>query len=285
MMFIHCFFKEILNIAAAKLEEIIKPLTDSEFDHDVKNKYAEIGSPDSTEEMKNLESRQAAVTLLQIKNYDPSKYTIKNEDESHITFNSVPSLPPSDRAREVMHCNTVIDIISKAVAGNKQRENEESQKIPPNYTSVIDRTQASGNSDVYPHDYTEDQYNAYSGTQNAPSPCSNEDHDNKEMDLSLYSSVKNEPTEQNEQQEHTNTYFQSALTRNKSTNFVDEYKQHVLGREEYKQHNFGRSINKMRASMKENSSVYEDCSQSSSGSDPDRLQMDISQMSQVNIFV
>ncbi|CAB3223969.1 unnamed protein product [Arctia plantaginis] len=229
--------------------------------------------------MKNLESRQAAVTLLQIKNYDPSKYTIKSEAESHIMFNSVPSLPPADRAREVMHCNTVIDIISKAVAV-AQRENEESQKIPPNYTSVIDRTQAGGTADVYPHDYTEDQYNAYSATQNAPSPCSNEDHDNKEMDLSLYSSVKNEPPEQNEQQEHTNTYFHSALTRNKSTNFVDEYKQHVFGGEDYKQHAFGRSANKMKASMKENSSVYEECSQSSSGSDPDRLQMDISQMSQ-----
>ncbi|XP_075973351.1 uncharacterized protein LOC142974746 isoform X2 [Anticarsia gemmatalis] len=271
--------EEILNITAAKLEEIIKPLSDNEFDHDTKIKYAEIGSPDSTEEMKNLESRQAAVTLLQIKNYDPSKYAVKPEDEPHIMFNSVPSLPPSDRAREVMHCNTVIDIISKAVAV-AQRENEESQKFPPNYTSVIDRTQTSGAGDAYPHDYPEEKYNVYSGAQGAPSPVSNDDHDNKEMDLSLYGSVKSEPLEQSEPPEHTNAYFHGALAHNKSTNFVDEYKQHVFGSDDYKQHVFGRSTNKMKASIKENSSVYEECSQSSSGSDPDRLQMDISQMSQ-----
>lgn len=248
------------------MEEIIKPLTENDFEqHEVKHKYAEIGSPDSTEEMKNLESRQAAVTLLQIKNYDPSKYAVKQEDEPHIMFNSVPSLPPSDRAREVMHCNTVIDIISKAVAV-AQRENEESQKYPPNYTGVIDRTHATSAGDPYPHEYTDDQYNVYGAPQNAASPTSNDDHDNKEMDLSLYGSVKNEPIEQNEQQDHTNSYFHGALTQ--KGNFVDEYKQHVFGRA------------KMKAS-KDNSSVYEDCSRSSSGSDPDRLQMDISQMSQV----
>ncbi|XP_026725121.1 uncharacterized protein LOC113492040 [Trichoplusia ni] len=256
--------EEILNITAAKLEEIIKPLNENDFDHDSKHKYAEIGSPDSTEEMKNLESRQAAVTLLQIKNYDPSKYAVKPEDEPHIMFNSVPSLPPSDRAREVMHCNTVIDIISKAVAV-AQRENEESQKYPPNYTGVIDRTQSGGAGDGYPHDYTDEQYPAYSAPQTAASPASNDDHDNKEMDLSLYGSVKNEPIEQSDQQEHTNTYFHNVLPH--KTNYVDEYKQHVFGR------------SKMKTS-KENSSVYEDCSRSSSGSDPDRLQMDISQMSQ-----
>lgn len=247
------------------MEEIIKPLSDSEYEHELKNKYAEIGSPDSTEEMKNLESRQAAVTLLQIKNYDPSKYAVKQEDEPHIMFNSVQSLPPSDRAREVMHCNTVIDIISKAVAV-AQRENEESQKYPPNYASVIDRTHATSAGDNYPHEYADEQYAAYAPAPHADSPTGNEDHDNKEMDLSLYSSVKNEPNEQSEQQDNTNTYFHGALTH--KTNFVDEYKQHVFGRTKMK-------------TAKENSSVYEDCSRSSSGSDPDRLQMDISQMSQV----
>nr|XP_049699718.1 uncharacterized protein LOC110371329 [Helicoverpa armigera] len=256
--------EEILNITAAKLEEIIKPLSDSEYEHELKHKYAEIGSPDSTEEMKNLESRQAAVTLLQIKNYDPSKYAVKQEEEPHIMFNSVPSLPPSDRAREVMHCNTVIDIISKAVAV-AQRENEESQKYPPNYTGVIDRTHASGAADTYAHEYPDEQYSVYSAPPHAASPASNEDHDNKEMDLSLYSTVKNEPAEQTDPQEQNNSYFHTTLTH--KPNFVDEYKQHVFGR------------NKMKTS-KENSSVYEDCSRSSSGSDPDRLQMDISQMSQ-----
>ncbi|CAH1645628.1 unnamed protein product [Spodoptera littoralis] len=255
--------EEVLNITAAKLEEIIKPLSDPDYEDDLKHKYAEIGSPDSTEEMKNLESRQAAVTLLQIKNYDPSKYVVKQEEEPHIMFNSVQSLPPSDRAREVMHCNSVIDIINKAVA--VARETDESPKYAQNYTGVIDRTHAAGAAE-YQHEYPDEQY-AYTAPQHAASPTSNDDHDNKEMDLSLYSSVKNEPNDPTDQQdrEHSSTYFHGALAH--KTNFVDEYKQHIYGR------------NKMKTS-KENSSVYEDCSRSSSGSDPDRLQMDISQMSQ-----
>lgn len=256
------------------MEEIIKPLND--YEEALKHKYAEIGSPDSTEEMKNLESRQAAVTLLQIKNYDPSKYIVKTEEDPHsnIVFNSGPSLPPAERAREVMHCNAVIDIISKAVAV-AQRENEESHKFPQNYTSVIDRTHAQNPSEVsYPHEYPEEQYNAYSASQNPTSPGSNDDHD-KEIDLSLYTSVKNEPTEPSEQPDRdTNTFFDRTLTHKKSLNFADEYKQHV----------FGQSVSKTKMS-KDNSSVYEDCSQSSSGSDPDRLQMDISQMSQVGLVI
>lgn len=261
-----------MNITANKLEEIIKPFSDSEYDSASKHKYAEVGSPDSTEEMKNMESRQAAVTLLQIKNHDPSKYAIKTE-EPHIVFNSVPGLPPSERAREVMHCNAVIDIISKAVAV-AQRENEESQKYPANYAAVIDRTHAANVGEMnYTHEYTEDQYNAYSAPHNQASPGSNEDHD-KEMDLSLYSSIKNEPIEQTEQidAETGNSFFHRALTQ-KKINFADEYKQHV----------FGQTAGKTK-NCKDNSSTYEDCSQSSSGSDPDRLQMDISQMSQVRTY-
>lgn len=257
------------------MEEIIKPLNDNEYDHASKHKYAEIGSPDSTEEMKNLESRQAAVTLLQIKNHDPSKYAVKVDEGHHIMFNSVPGLPPSDRAREVMHCNAVIDIISKAVAV-AQRENEESQNFPPNYTSVIDRTHAPNSGEVgYSHEYPEDQY-AYNAAQSATSPISNDERNNKEMDLSLYGSIKNESAEPSEQTESTSTYLHRTLTNSKSSSFVDEYKQHV----------FGRSGVKAKQS-KDNTSVYEECSQSSSGSDPDRLQMDISEMSQViiNIFL
>lgn len=254
------------------MEEIIKPFSDNEYDSVSKHKYAEVGSPDSTEEMKNMESRQAAVTLLQIKNHDPTKYAIKTE-EPHIVFNSVPSLPPSERAREVMHCDAVIDIISKAVAV-AQRENEESQKYPPNYAGVIGRTHAANVGDVnYSHEYTEDQYNAYSAPHNQASPGSNEDHD-KEMDLSLYGSIKNEPIEQTEHTdaETGNSFFHRALT-HKKINFADEYKQHV----------FGQTAGKTKT-CKDNSSTYEDCSQSSSGSDPDRLQMDISQMSQVRSY-
>ncbi|XP_063380870.1 uncharacterized protein LOC134667398 [Cydia fagiglandana] len=252
--------EDILNITACKLEEIIKPLNDDDYLLD-KHKY-DTGSPDSTEEMKNLESRQAAVTLLQIKNYDPNKYAVKAAEDHHIVFNSVPSLPPSERAREVMHCNAVIDIISKAVAV-AQRENEESHKYPPNYSTVIERS--NPNEVNYTHEYPEEQYsNAYSAPP-APSPGSHEDQEHKEMDLSLYGGVKNEPVEQTEPAEHQNSYFHKALS-HKQSNFSDEYKQHV----------FGRSGNK----KSRDSSVYEECSQSSSGSDPDRLQMDISQMSQ-----
>lgn len=258
------------------MEEIIKPLTvtHSQYEHDIKLKYEEMGSPDSTEEMKNSESRQAAVALLSIKHNDPTKYSVKTEDEPHITFKSVPSIPPPERAREVMHCNAVIDIITKAVAV-AQRENEESQKFPPNYTSVIDRTHALSSSDVkYSHEYTDEQYAVYNASQTAASPCSNEEHDNKEMDLSLYSSVKNEPSEQNENpdRDHSNTFFQNALSHHsQQSNYIDEYKPSVFARTSSKK------------TSKDNSSVYEECSQSSSGSDPDRLQMDISQMSQVNI--
>ncbi|CAH2268986.1 jg16012 [Pararge aegeria aegeria] len=214
--------------------------------------------------MKNLESRQAAVTLLQIKNYDPTKYAVKAEESPHIMFNSVPSLPPSDRAREVMHCNAVIDIISKAVAV-AQRENEEAQNFPPSYTM------APGASEVitYTQEYTEDQYNAFSAPQ-ATSPSSNDDHDNKEMDLSLYGCIKNETAEQIEQTDRdAGAFLHRTLTSNKSTSFAEEYKQHV----------FGRTSSKSKQT-KENAPLYDDCSQSSSGSDPDRLQMDISEMSQ-----
>ncbi|XP_052759276.1 uncharacterized protein LOC113513278 [Galleria mellonella] len=264
--------EENLSITAAKLEEIIRPLNDNVFDHDNKHSYEEIGSPDSTEEMKNSESRQAAVALLSIKHYDPTKYAIKPEEEPHIMFNNVPSLPPPERAREVMHCNAVIDIISKAVAV-AQRENEESQKFPSNYTSVIDdRTHTSSGRQInYPQEYSDDQYNVYS-TQSAASPGSNDDNDNKEMDLSLYGNIKNESADQNETTDQDNknsSYYHRSLTQNKSSNFIEEYKQQV----------FARSSSKTKTS-KDNSSVYDDCSRSSSGSDPDRLQMDISQMSQ-----
>ncbi|KAJ2945918.1 hypothetical protein O0L34_g4834 [Tuta absoluta] len=207
--------------------------------------------------MKNLESRQAAVTLLQIKNYDPSKYAVKTEEDPPIVFNSVPSLPPAERAREVMHCNAVIDIISKAVAV-AQRENEEAQKF--NYTGIIDRTPKIEG--AYAQEYPEEQYNAFN-SHNQPSPGSNDDHD-KEMDLSLYSTVKTEP----EHAEREPQFLQRHLTQKK--NFADEYKQHV----------YGQALSKGQTKTKDNSAMYEECSQSSSGSDPDRLQMDISQMSQ-----
>ncbi|OWR52456.1 GATAd [Danaus plexippus plexippus] len=243
--------EDILNVTADKLEEIIKSLNENDYDDPIKSKYDEIGSPDSTEEMKNLESRQAAVTLLQIKNYDPTKYAVKTEESPHIMFNSVPSLPPADRAREVMHCNAVIDIISKAVAV-AQRENVESQNYQPNYTGVIDRTSSTAAELAYTQDYPEEQYAGYNAAHDVTSPGS--DDDNKEMDL-----------EQNEQCERdTSGFLQRNHASNKSS-FVEEYKQHVFG--QAKKHN-------------DSSPVYEECSQSSSGSDPDRLQMDISEVSQ-----
>lgn len=212
------------------------------------------------------------MTLLQIKNYDPTKYAVKTEESPHIMYNTGPSLPPSDRAREVMHCNAVIDIISKAVA--VARENEESHNFPPNYASVIDRTHAAGASDVtYAQEYPDEQYAAYAAPQSA-SPGSADDHDNKEMDLSLYGTIKSEAVEHAEQTDRdvTGPFLHRTLT-SKSSSFADEYKQHV----------FGRSCNKSK--QPKDNSVYEECSQSSSGSDPDRLQMDISEVSQVICFI
>ncbi|XP_038212052.1 uncharacterized protein LOC119832455 [Zerene cesonia] len=256
--------EEVLSITADKLEEIIKPLNDNDYDHATKNKYAEIGSPDSTEEMKNLESRQAAVTLLQIKNYDPTKYVVKPEESPNIMFKTV-SLPPSDRAREVMHCNTVIDIISKAVAV-AQRENEESHSYPSNYASVIDKTHVPCAAD-YKQEYVDEPY-THNAPQSVTSLGSNDEH-NKEMDLSLYSSAKSEYLDPNEQEREANAYVHRTIASNKMSSFADEYKQHV----------YARACVRAKPA-KENSSVYEECSQSSSGSDPDRLQMDISEVSQ-----
>lgn len=255
----------MLSIAADKLEEIIKPLNETEYEDGGKHKYSEVGSPDSTEEMKNLESRQAAVTLLQIKNYDPTKYVVKTEEGPHIMFNSVPGLPPSDRAREVMHCNAVIDIISKAVAV-AQRDNEESQSFPPNYASVIDRTHpASATEGGYTHEYPEDQY-AYSAAQPSASPNSDgQDQDHKEMDLSLYGTLKSEPVDHGEQQEADYKTYTHRTVGNSNPELTDGYKQQPYS----------------KAKTIRDNMMYEDGSQSSSGSDPDRLQMDISEMSQV----
>ncbi|CAH2037728.1 unnamed protein product, partial [Iphiclides podalirius] len=258
---------EVLSIAADKLEEIIKPLNETDYEDAIKHKYTEIGSPDSTEEMKNLESRQAAVTLLQIKNYDPSKYVVKSEDGPHIMFNSAPGLP-SDRAREVMHCNAVIDIISKAVAV-AQRDNEEAQSFPPNYASVIDRTRpATATEGGYSLEYADEQY-AYGAAQPAASPGSDgHDHDHKEMDLSLYGTLKTEPVDQSEQRDaSTLKVFSHRTVANNKPEMSEEQKQP-----------FGRAGGKARPLR--DSVMYDECSQSSSGSDPDRLQMDISEMSQ-----
>ncbi|CAK1547082.1 unnamed protein product [Leptosia nina] len=202
--------------------------------------------------MKNLESRQAAVTLLQIKNYDPTKYAPKPEPEEtpNITFKTV-SIPPSDRAREVMHCNTVIDLISKAVA-LAQRENEESQNMTPNYTSVIEKTHA--NTEPY-QEYVDDQYNAPQSINQA------EEH--KEMDLSLYTRTCEIKFEREDPEPAA-----YAHRTNDATNHDAKMQQF-----------YARACVRTKTE-RESSSVYEDCSQSSSGSDPDRLQMDISEMSQ-----
>lgn len=232
-------------MTADKLEEIIKPLSD--YEHSMKMKYHD-SSPDSTEEMKNLESRQAAVALLQIRNYDPTKYALKAEEDNHIVFNSGPSLPADERAREPMHCNAVIDIISKAVAV-AQREQDDG--YPANYP----RDRAS---DMYPNaEYTDD----YSYPRNElKSNSSSLDEREKEMDLSVYSAVKNEP----EDREPAEAFYPRE-TQTETQSYQEERKTHVA----------------RKKVLKESNSAYEDCSQSSSESDPDRLQMDISQISQV----
>ncbi|GBP40540.1 Transcription factor GATA-4 [Eumeta japonica] len=254
-------FQDILKETSEKLEEIIRPLTGNEYDSIFKTKcYTESGSPDSTEEMKNLESRQAAVTLLQIKNYDPNKYITKNDEDSHIVFNSVPSLPPSERAREVMHCNAVIDIITKAVA---QRENEDMQNFPSAYS-------ANPTDGSYTHEYTDEQFTSYNAPQNVGrcSPISNEEQEHKEMDLSLYGPAKSEHEHNEVTERDSSLLFFRRCTAPGDVSFPENHTAQVTSK-----------VTKSKLS-KDNPPMFEECSQSSSESDPDRLQMDISQMSQ-----
>lgn len=257
--------EEILRKSTSKLEELIPSVTDSDSSKNLKEEcYYESESPDSTEEMKNLESRQAAVTLLQIKNHDPSKYAfLKTENEPHIIFNSVTSLPPAERAREVMHCNAVIDIINKAVA---QRQNEESRsRNSPNSTDELNCS---------PHNLLDSQQ-----CKNPPvkSECEMKNIVNKgnfscdrntvedgssthlpsyrEMDLSIYRIFKSEPNNQGVYQSITSDMMKDDI------------------REDNKK--FG---DVPTNDFAENISNYDEASQSSSGSDPERLQMDISHL-------
>lgn len=229
--------QDILNITSNKLDELIKPLTGVDYEDMLKDKcYLDSGSPDSTEEMKNLESRQAAVTLLQIKNYGPMKYLIKHEEDNRIVFNSVPSLPTAE------HCNAYIDVISEAVA---QRESEEARSRTQTYVDTVNAAQEFND---------ELQRSPAVGEHGA---------DNKEIDLSLYGNVKEEPLD-NQKYDDGSTYA------------------HRAG---HKPQISVRHFNRTKASKEYSNAGYEECSQSSSDTDPDRLQMDISQMSQVNCFI
>lgn len=241
MYVLDCVYKrdsclqDILNITSNKLDELIKPLTGVDYDDILKEKcYLDNGSPDSTEEMKNLESRQAAVTLLQIKNYGPMKYVIKHEDDNRIVFNSMPSIPTAE------HCNAYIDVISEAVA---QRESEEARNRTQNYVDTVNAAQ---------------EFN----DELQCSPAVAEQDCDKEINLSLYGNVKEEPLDQK--------YEDSAAYG------------HRTG---HKPQISVRHFSKTKASKEYSNAGYEECSQSSSDTDPDRLQMDISQMSQVKVVL
>ncbi|XP_048482957.1 uncharacterized protein LOC105394995 isoform X2 [Plutella xylostella] len=235
--------EEVVKVTGAKLEEMIRPLEPGEYEA----RYSE-RSPDSTDETK-AESRRAAVALLQIKNYDPTKYQVKEQD-SHIVFNSVGALPPAERAREVMHCNAVIDIISKAVAVKREQEETLYKRVSEKYPN------AEFSDEQFP--YT--PHTPLAPHHPAPTPP-DDDRAEKEMDLSVYSAVKNEPADEKELER--DTYYRS-IAHNEASNYSEESKERT--------HSHKKS--------KDNNSVYDDCSLSSSESDPDRLQMDISQMSQ-----
>lgn len=238
------------------MEELIKPLGNHEYDATKEElAYSNNGSPDSTEEMKNLESRQAAVTLLQIKNHDPMKYVVKTDDDNQIIFNSVPSFPPSEKAREVMHCNAVIDILNKAVA---QRQIEDARNMSTEY--ALDRR---------PCDVASPKH------VSRCSPAADRLPDNKEIDLSLYGTMKDETVEQDTSTEsECSSYFQRVQGANEHASTGNHKSQITI-----------RQFIKTKPNKDvQNSSFYDVCSPSSSDTDPDRLQMDVSQMSQVSFI-
>lgn len=177
------------------------------------------------------------------------KYVVKTEDDSHIIFNSVPSLPPSERAREAMHCNAIIDVLSKAVA---QRQSEEAKHAAQ--THSVNKVEC-GEASPKPT------------TRCSPSAAEH-DTENKEIDLSLYGSMKDEPIEQDTSTESEySSYFHQTQGNNDLTG---ENKSQILVRQ----------FNKASPNKDTNPGYYEPNSPCSSDTDPDRLQMDVSQMSQ-----
>lgn len=190
---------------------------------------SESDMPDSTDEMKMMESRQAAVTLLQIKNHDPSKFSVINkpENEPQIIFNSV----SGDRPVEALHCNPLLDILFDKAVAQRLGEETHSPKSIKSERSVHDND-FEQNIEVKMED---------------AGIC-----EEKEVDLSKrkihYSSIDNNI--------HSNKRAIDSFLLSK-----------VKQCEEM-----------TRSNSKDFQMPYDDASQSSSGSDPDRLQMDISQV-------
>lgn len=210
--------------------------------------------------MKNLESREAAATLLQIKNNDPSKFTvIKPEGEPQIIFNSVSGVM-TERTVESLHCNPILDILfDKAVA---ERLSDDSR-----YKSV---------SDVKPNNLFNSKHSeciqninikleSKGHISNKPSSCEFiskfDNNAEKEMDLTIVKKIKSEniPVDGGCDKLNKNTETQ-----------IDLSVRSVLSQD----------MNKIIQECSDNMQ-FDENSQSSSGSDPDRLQMDIVQ---VNIY-
>lgn len=224
--------------------------------------------PDSTEEMKNMESRQAAATLLQIKNHDPSKFTvIKSENEPQIIFNSVSGLL-MERATENLHRNPMLDILfDKAVS---QRLSEESH---------IKSSPKSQNDEYY---YNTNQYNVQLCRPDVQLDLSlrhDPNHSNKPK-LSRHS--EDEPNSEKEMDLSTSKKIKLDMAfESNSAEEADES-------EGERYNGNSRQIDlSMRSNEREDgqkmecgdlSIPYDEVSQSSSGSDPERLQMDIAQV-------
>lgn len=226
--------------------------------------------PDSTEEMKNMESRQAAATLLQIKNHDPSKFTvIKSENEPQIIFNSVSGVL-MERATENLHRNPMLDILfDKAVS---QRLSEESH---------IKSSPKSQNDEYY---YNKNEYNVRPDVQLDLSVRHDPNHSNKQRNT--YSLSRHSEDERNSEKEmDLSTSKKIKLDLAFESNSAEEADESEG--ERYDGNN--RQIDlSMRSNEREDgqkmaecgdlSIPYDEVSQSSSGSDPERLQMDIAQV-------
>ncbi|XP_077294344.1 GATA zinc finger-domain containing protein GATAd isoform X2 [Arctopsyche grandis] len=248
--------EEILEQSTSTLEELIPSLVDNSKCSSYNDQAVDGDAPDSTEEMKNLESRQAAATLLQIKNNDPSKFTvIKPEGEPQIIFNSVSGVI-MERTAESLHCNPILDILfDKAVAERLSDDSRYKSSTDPIPSDIHDnRLNASIKLENDEANFMKDQNFCVSKSDN---------NVEREIDLTVVKKIKCENIPDDGGCDKYN--------RNVETQ-IDLSVRSVLSHD----------MSKIIQECSDNNLQYDDNSQSSSGSDPDRLQMDIVQMEDEN---
>lgn len=250
--------QEILEQSTATLEELIPSIVQNSKCPKYHEQLTGSGTPESMEELKNLESREAAATLLQIKNNDPSKFTvIKPEGEPQIIFNSVSGVM-TERTVESLHCNPILDILfDKAVAERLSDDSRYKSVSDVKSCNLLNSKYNECNQNVHVKLERKDGY-----LSNKPSSCEFiskfDNNAEKEMDLTVVKKIKSEniPVDGGCDKLNKNTETQ-----------IDLSVRSVLSRD----------MNKIIQECSDNMQ-FDENSQSSSGSDPDRLQMDIVQV-------